>query len=109
MLFRDCRMRKSSTCCALRRKAAHGTPELDIGAPEKEYVIEEDFDRSSYGIHDGEQYDLVPSITILTIEPRVESAYWILETVIERALGPIPISQEDELTRKDLTLDEFNR
>jgi hypothetical protein len=46
---------------------------------------------------------------IQTIEPRVESGYWILETVIERALGPIPISQEDELTRKDLTLDEFNR
>ena len=66
-------------------------------------MIEEDFDRSAYGIHDGEQYDLVTSIAILNIEPRGESGYWILETVIERALGPIPISQEDELTRKDLT------
>jgi len=88
-------------------EAAHGAPELDIGAAEKEYVIEEDFDRSAYGLHNGEQFDLVTSITTLTIEPRVESGYWILETVIERALGPVRTSQEDELTRKDLTLDEF--
>lgn len=88
-------------------ESAHGAPELDIGFPEKEYVIEEDFDRSAYGIHNGEQFDLVTSITTLTIEPRVESGYWILETVIERSLGPMSTSQEDELTRKDLTLDEF--
>ncbi len=88
-------------------EAAKGAPELDIGAPQKEYIIEEDFDRSAYGLRDGKQFDLVTSITTLTIEPRVESGFWILETVIERALGPIAISQEDELTRKDLTLDEF--
>jgi hypothetical protein len=56
-------------------EVAHGAPELDIGAAEKEYVIEEDFDRSAYGIHDGKQFDLVTSITTLTIEPRVESGY----------------------------------
>lgn len=88
-------------------ESAHGAPELDIGFPEQEYVIEEDFDRSAYGIHNGEQYDLVTSITTLTIEPRVESGYWILETVIERSLGPMSTSQEGELTRKELTLDEF--
>jgi len=88
-------------------ESAHGAPELNIGAAEKEYVIEEDFDRSAYGIQDGEQFDLVKSITTLTVEPRVESGYWILETVIERQLGPILISQLDELTRKDLTLDAF--
>jgi hypothetical protein len=88
-------------------EAAHGAPELDIGAPEREYVIEENFDREAYGLHDGEQFDLVTSITTLTIEPRVESGYWILETVIERPLGPIPTAQEDELVRKNPTLDDF--
>jgi hypothetical protein len=88
-------------------KSAHGAPELDIGAAEKEYVIEEDFDRSAYGLRNGEQFDLVTSITTLTIEPRVESGYWILESVIERALGPVAVAREDELTRKDMTLDEF--
>lgn len=87
-------------------KAAYGAPELDTAA-EKEYIIEEDFDRSAYGIHDGEEFDLVTSIATLTIEPRVESGYWILEAVIERALGPLRTSQEDELTRRELTLDEF--
>jgi hypothetical protein len=88
-------------------EAAHGAPELDIGAPEKEYLIEEEFDRSPYGLHDGQEFDLVTSITTLTIEPRVESGYWILEAVIMRALGPIPTSQERALVRKELTLDEF--
>jgi outer membrane lipoprotein SlyB len=88
-------------------EAAYGAPELHIAA-EKEYIIEEDFDRSAYGIDDGEDFDLVASIAILTIEPRVESGYWILETVVERALGLLRTSQEDELTRRELTLDEFD-
>lgn len=87
-------------------KAAHGAPELHTAA-EKEYIIEEDFDRRAYGIHDGEEFDLATAIATLTIEPRVEAGYWILETVIERALGPVRTSEEDELTRKELTLDEF--
>lgn len=88
-------------------ESAHGAPELDVGEPEREYVIEEDFDREAYGLFDGDQFDLVTSITTLTIEPRVESGYWILSTVIECPLGPIPTSQEDQLVRKNLTLDEF--
>jgi outer membrane lipoprotein SlyB len=88
-------------------EAAHGAPELDIGTPEKEYVIEEDFDRSAYGLRDGEDFDLATSIATLTIEPRVESGYWILETVIERPLGPVRSSQEDKMVREELTLDAF--
>lgn len=88
-------------------EAAQGAPELDIGMPEKEYVIEEDFDRAAYGLRDGQDFDLVTSITTLTIEPRVENGYWILETEIERPLGPVPASQEDELVRRELTLDAF--
>ncbi len=87
-------------------KAAYGAPELDTAA-EKEYVIEEDFDRSAYGLRDGEEFDLATSMATLTIEPRVESGYWILETIVERALGPVRTSQEDELARTELTLDEF--
>jgi outer membrane lipoprotein SlyB len=86
---------------------AHGAPELDIGAPEKEYLIEEDFDRAAYGLRGGEQFDLVTSVTTLTIEPRVESGYWILETTVERSLGPILKSQEDQYVRETMSLDEF--
>lgn len=88
-------------------EAAQGTPELDVGAPEKEYVIEEDFDRSAYGLRDGKKFDLATSMATLTIEPRVESGYWVLETVVERPLGPVQASQEDKLVREELTLDEF--
>lgn len=87
-------------------KAAYGAPELHTAA-EKEYITEEDFDRSAYGIHNGEEFDLVTSIATLTIEPRREMGSWILETVIERRLGLLRTSQEDELTRSELTLDEF--
>jgi hypothetical protein len=87
-------------------ETANGQPELGTAA-EKEYLIEEDFDRSAYGIRDGKELDLVTSIATLTIEPRVGLGYWILETVVECALGPLPTSKEDELTRRDLTLDEF--
>ena len=87
-------------------KAAYGAPELHTAA-EKEYIVEKDFDRSAYGIHNGEEFDLVTSIATLTIEPRVEMGYWILETVVKRALGLLRTSQEYELTRRELTLDEF--
>ncbi len=72
--------------------SAYGAPELHTAA-EKEYIIEEDFDRSAYCIHDGEEFDLVTSIATLTIEPRVDSGYWILERFVERALGLIRTSQ----------------
>jgi outer membrane lipoprotein SlyB len=87
-------------------ESAYGQPELDTGA-EKDYVIEENFDRGAYGIRDGEEFDLARSEAILTIEPRVEMGYWILEADVERALGPVRISEEDKLVRQDLTLDEF--
>lgn len=89
-------------------KASLGAPELDTGA-EKDYIIEEDFDRDAYGIVDGKDYDLVTSIATLSIEPRVEHGYWILETVVERVLGPMPVSEEDELAYTELTLDEFDK
>ncbi len=86
---------------------AYGAPSLYITA-EKEYIIEENFDRRLYELEeDGANFDLVNSIARLTVEPWVESGYWILEITIERALGPIRMSQEDHLTRRDLTLDEF--
>lgn len=87
-------------------KSSQGQPELDTTAG-IEYLIDEDFDRAAYGVHDADELDLVTSIATLTIEPRVESGYWILETVVERALGPLPTSQEFELTPRGLTLDEF--
>ncbi len=58
-------------------KAACGAPELHAAA-EKEYVIEEEFDRSAYEIHDGEEFDLATSIATLTIEPGSRAAIGFL-------------------------------
>ncbi|MGB8365072.1 MAG: hypothetical protein ACLQUZ_10080 [Rhizomicrobium sp.] len=86
--------------------AALGQPELNTTCG-KDYVIEEDFDRAAYDINDGEEYDLVTSVATLTIEPRVESGYWILAAAVERVLGPLHVSQEDDLAPAELTLDAF--
>jgi hypothetical protein len=87
-------------------ESAEGQPELNT-CVEKDYVIEEDFDRAAYGIRDGEEFDLARSEAALTIEPRVEMGYWVLETSVERPLGPVRVSEEDALVREDLTLDDF--
>lgn len=88
-------------------EAAHGQPELNTSAW-KDYVIEEDFDRGVYGIHDGAEFDLVTSVATLNIEPRVERDYWILRVIIERVIGPLPVLAESTLDRTELTLDEFS-
>lgn len=54
-----------------------------------------------------EQFDLVKSVATLTIEPRVESGYWILEASVERVIGPVRISDEGQFAFKELSLDEF--
>ena len=87
-------------------ESAKGQPELNT-CIEKDFVIEEDFDRGAFGIHDGEEFDLAQSEAMLTIEPRVEMGYWILETSVKRPLGPVNVSEEDTLVRQDLTLDDF--
>ena len=87
-------------------EAALGQPELDICAW-KEYVIEEDFDRSAYGIRDGEDLELVTAVAILSIEPRVERNYWVLEIMVERALGPLTARDEQSLSRTEMTVEKF--
>jgi hypothetical protein len=87
-------------------ESSRGQPELNTTAG-KEYLIEEEFDCSVYGIPDGDEFDLITSVATLTIEPRVESGYWILETAVERPLGPLRTSEEDEFAPMELTLDEF--
>ncbi len=83
-----------------------GQPELNTAA-EIDYIIQEEFDPEPYGLEKPEQYDLVTSIAKLSIEPRVEDGYWILEVTVERKLGPRLISQENEFALRELTLDEF--
>jgi len=87
-------------------EAADGQPELDTTISD-EYIIAEDFDRSAYGLHDGEQFGLVTTVAVLTIEPRMERDYWVLRVTIERPLGPLSPQEQGVLERKELTLDEF--
>ncbi len=85
-----------------------GVPSLYIAA-QKEYLFQEDFDRAGYGLKNELEFDLVSSITRLTVEPWVEGGYWILDVTIECALGPIRMSKQDKLVRRDLTLDQFEQ
>ena len=87
-------------------KSAHGEPQLSTSA-NKEYVIEEEFDCKAYGLQDGKEFDLITSLATLTIEPRVESGYWILQILVERVFGPVRTSEEGQLAFTELTLDEF--
>jgi hypothetical protein len=86
---------------------AGGQPELAISC-EKNFIIEENFNHSAYGIKkEEERIDLVISVTTLTAEPRREGGYWILSIVVERSLGLIPTAKTREMTPTQLTLDEF--
>ena len=87
-------------------KAANGQPEFNVTC-EKDYMIEEDFDHHAYGIRDEERFSLVTSVATLTIEPRVESGYWILSVIVEGAFGLIATSEKNEMAFTELTLDDF--
>ncbi len=86
--------------------ATGGQPEFYVDA-RQDYVIEEDYDRAAYGLHDGEAYDLVTAEAALNIEPRVEQNYWILSVIVHRELGPQVIEDENALLGAPLTLDAF--
>ena len=84
----------------------------------KEYIIEEEFDRKAYGIHDGvehdpygiregAEFDLVTALATLTIEPPGGPNYWVLTAVVETPIGPFKRSDEDGLSHTELTLDDF--
>ncbi len=87
-------------------KSAHGEPELNTSA-KREYLIDEEFDHGAHGPGGEVEFDLVTSRAILSIEPRVESGYWILQILVERAFGPVPTFKARQLAFAELTLDEF--
>lgn len=87
--------------------ATGGQPELAITC-EKDFIIEEDFDHTAYGIKkEEEHFDLVISVATLTVEPRREAGYWILSVVVERSLGLVPTFEITKMTPTQLTLDDF--
>lgn len=88
------------------RATEEGQPEFYEDAWE-DYVIEEDYDRSAYGLHDGYKYDLVSIEAELNIEPRLEQDYWVLSVLVHKDLGPQIIEDENALVGAELTLDEF--
>ena len=73
----------------------------------KNFIIEENFDHTHYGIRADAGVYLITSIATLTIEPRRESGYWILSATVERALGLVQSSVTRDLTPTQLTLTEF--
>ena len=87
-------------------ETAHQQPELYHSAWE-DYLIEEDFDRASYGISDGTDYSLVSVDAVLNIEPRLEQNYRVLRVIVHRDLGPQIINDAAALIGANLTLEKF--
>ncbi len=88
-------------------QAEKGQPELNITA-EIDYVFDERFKVEQNRFEQREQFDLVTSIARLSVEPRVEEGYWVLETTVERKLGPQPVARINAFAPRELTLDEFD-
>lgn len=87
-------------------RAAHGQPELNTSAW-REYVIEKGFKGRAYGIYGFSRGDLVVEVSTLSIEPRVERDYWILQAIVERPVGPLSEVSEDVMGYAELTFDAF--
>ena len=86
--------------------ATGGAPEFYLSA-NADFVIEEDYDRAAYGVLGGDQYDLVMSQAVLSIEPRVERNYWVLSIIVRKVIGPQIIADENSFIGVPLSLDEF--
>ena len=88
--------------------AEGGQPELYQTAW-RDYLIEEEFDRDSYGLQGRPEYSLVTQEAVLAIEPRVERNYWVLKVVVDEMFGPRVADEEQAMVGADLTLDEFEK
>ena len=87
-------------------EVAYGQPELDTSLW-KEYVIEEGFAGAASATPDARKSDLVTAVSILSIEPRIERDYWMLQVIVERVLGPLADCEDELVSYRELTLDEF--
>jgi len=86
--------------------ATHRQPELYYSAWE-DYLIEDDSDRRSFGITNGEEYILVSVDAVLNIEPRLEQNYWVPQVVVHRNIGPQKIDDAAALIGATLILEQF--
>jgi hypothetical protein len=87
-------------------EAAYGQPELDISLW-KEYVIEEGFAGGASAAPDARKSDLVTAVSTLSIEPRMERDYWMLQVIVERVLGPLADCEDEVVGFREMTLEEF--
>jgi hypothetical protein len=86
-------------------EAEPGHHELNISVT-KRYLIHNDHN-ASYGVTNGQDFDLVNSVAKISIEPTGENVCWTLEAVVERAVGPVETFTEDKFAFEELNLDEF--
>jgi hypothetical protein len=87
-------------------EAAFGQPELNTSLW-TEYAIEEGFAGGSHTAPDAKKSDLVTAVSTLSIEPRVEQDYWILQVIIERVLGSLADCENEVVSFRELTLDDI--
>ncbi len=79
----------------------HGQPELDT-CIWKEYLVEEGLSGGN-----GHDNDLVTAMAILSIEPRVERDYWILQVIVECFIGTLAACHAEVVGYRELSLGEF--
>lgn len=85
-----------------------GFLEYFVGA-HKDFALEEEFDRTAFDLDVPEDYDLVTATAELSIEPRVERNYWILQVRVKSEVGPCRQCNEDNYAPDELSPEEFER
>lgn len=85
---------------------ADGQPELYYRIWE-DYLIEEDYNRKSLSITEGEGYSWVSTDVVLNIQPRAEQNYWALKVIVHRDIGPRKINDAAALIVEKVNVAQF--
>ena len=90
-----------------KEDTARSTPRLLVRAS-KEYTLESDVDRESFGIGEDEDVNAVSVLGILEIQSRTGRKDWTLQLKVEDAMKMLPSGQESACEDEDdMTLAAF--
>ena len=90
-----------------REDARKKTPRLFVRAS-REYATEADFDRTEFGIGEGEEVTLVSVHGLLEVSPREHPGGWTLQLRAEDVVGLFPSgAEEDYENESDMPLEAF--
>lgn len=89
-------------------ESENGHPDFDL-AISKEYVTNSKFDDAARGRGRHAKMGVITESALLTVDPHLERDYWVLRVEVDIPIGLHSRHEKTGLTRRDLTLDEFER